>query len=111
MTYLVMLAALALLPVLAILFLRVNGAVAFMSLCLGSVLVTYVSGDVNDIVSSFAAKGSTSVQRQIQHQAVWHQLDSLQTAVILGGAAFSLLFLLFTHRSSGGDEEGKKHKG
>ena len=163
MTYLLVLAALALLPVLAVVLLRVNGAIAFMSLCLGSVLVTYVSGDVNDIVGSFTAKGSlnvhqwvqlgllvvpfllamlftrgsvggvkkftnvlpalasgllfalltvpllpANVQRQIQHVSIWHQLDSLQTAVILGGAVFSLVFLLFTHRARH-DEEGKKH--
>ena len=163
MTYLLVLAALALLPVLGIVLLRVNGAIAFMSLCLGSTLVTYVSSDVNDIVSSFATKGSLNVhqwvqlgllvvpflltilftrgsvnggkkitnilpalasgllfalltvpllpaniQRQVHHVALWHQLDSLQTAVILGGAAFSLVFLLFTHRKQG-EEEGKKH--
>lgn len=162
MTYLLVLAALALLPVLAIVALGVNGAIAFMSLCLGSVLVAYVSGDVNDIIGSFTAKGSLNVhqwvqlgllvapfllailftrgsvsgakkftnvlpalasgllfallavpllpaniQRQIQHVSVWHQLDSLQTSVILGGAVFSLVFLLFTHRKHH-DEEGKK---
>ena len=155
------LAALALLPVLAIVLLRVNGAIAFMSLCVGSVLVTYVSGDINDMFTSFAAKGalsanqwvqlgllvvpfiltilftrgsvsgskrftnvlpalasgmlfalllvpllSANVQRHIKHLSVWHQLNAMQTSVILGGAAFSLLFLLLTHRKSG--DEGKK---
>jgi hypothetical protein len=165
MTYLVVLAALALLPVLAIVLLRVNGAIAFMSLCLGSVLVAYTSGDVTDIISSFSAskhtlttnqwvqlgllvvpflltilftrgsvKGSkkltnilpalasgllfallvvpllsANVQRQIHHLSAWRQLSNLQTAVILGGALFSLIFLLFTHRKKGGEEEGKKH--
>lgn len=163
MTYLFVLAGLALLPALVIVLLRVNGAIAFMSLCLGSVLVSYVSDDVNDLASSFAAKGSLAVhqwlqlgllvvpflltllftrgsvsggkklvnllpalasgmlgallivpllpaglQRQIHHVSLWHQFDSLQTAVILGGAAFSLVFLLFTHRKRH-DEEDKKH--
>jgi hypothetical protein len=164
MTYLIVLAALALLPVLAILLLRVNGAIAFMSLCLGSVLVAYTSTDVDDLVNSFAAKGalnvnqwvqltlliapflltilftrgsvkgakkmtnllpalaagllfallvvpllSANIQRQIHHQAAWTQLSNLQTSVILGGALFSLIFLLFTHRTRH-DDEGKKKK-
>jgi hypothetical protein len=33
----------------------------------------------------------------------------LQTSVILGGALFSLIFLLFTHRTRH-DDEGKKKK-
>lgn len=166
MTYLIVLAVLALLPVAAIVWLRVNGAIAFMSLCLGSVLVTYTSGDMNDLVTSFTTKGSLStnewvqltllvvpflltilftrgsvkggkkvtnflpalasgllfallivpllsanVQRQIHHQAAWTQLSNLQTSVILGGAVFSLVFLLFTHRSKGHDEESKKKHG
>jgi choline-glycine betaine transporter len=78
MTDIALVAALALVPVLLVTLLRVNGAIAFMSLCLGSVLVT------------------------------WHQLDNLQTAVILGGAFFSLIFLLFTHR--GHHEDGHKKK-
>jgi uncharacterized membrane protein len=165
MTYLAILAALALVPMLAVMLLRVNGAVAFMSLCLGSVLVTYTSSDVNAIFGGFTASGTLSkyqwvqlglllapflltilfargavkgskrfinflpalsagllcallvvpllsadVQRHIHAQAAWHQLDSLQTAVLLGGATFSLLFLLVTHRAHHGDEEkSKKH--
>jgi len=164
MTYLIVLAALALLPMLAIVLLRVNGAIAFMSLCLGSVLVTYVSSDVDGVFTSLSSSKNTlttnqwvqlgllvvpflltilftrgsvngakritnvlpalaagllfallvvpllaaNVQRHIQHQAAWHQLDNLQTAVILGGAVFSLIFLLFTHRKRGHDDE-KKH--
>jgi len=55
-TYLIVLAALAAVPVLAILLLRVNGAIAFMSLCLGSVLVTYTSSDVDTVFTSFTNK-------------------------------------------------------
>ena len=166
MTYLIVLAALALVPVLLITLLRVNGAIAFMSLCLGSVLVTYPSGDVTSVFGSFSASHNTlttnqwvhvallivpflltilftrgsvkggkkitnalpalatglllallvvpllpaDIQRQVHSQPAWHQLDSAQTGVILGGALFSLVFLLFTHRTKHGDEEGKKHK-
>ncbi len=161
MTYLVVLAALALLPVLAILLLRVNGAVAFMSLCLGSVLVAYTSNDVTDLITSFSAHGTLDVRqwvqlallvapfvvailfargsvsghksltnllpalaagllfalltvpllplgtgREIQQVEVWRQLSDLQTMIVLSGAVFSLIFLLFTHRAHG-DESGK----
>jgi hypothetical protein len=164
MTYLIVLAALALLPVLAIMLLRVNGAVAFMSLALGSVLATYASSDINAIVGSFSAhdvagkyqwvslgllvipfaltilftrksvKGSrqvfnalpalasgllfvllvipllpSDVQRHVHAQTLWHQLDNLQTAILLGGATFSLLLLLITHRKKHDDGDEKKH--
>ena len=165
MTYLLVLAALALLPLLAIVLLRVNGAIAFMSLCLGSVLVAYTSSDVEGVFNSFSSSKNTlstnqwvqlgllvvpflltilftrssvsgskkitnvlpalasgllfallvvpllsaSLQRHIQHQAVWHQLSNAQTAVILGGALFSLVFLLFTHRKRSHEEGSKKH--
>jgi hypothetical protein len=162
MTHLVMLAALAVVPLLAILLLRVNGAIAFMSLCLGSVLVTYTSSDVTDVLGGFSAsknlstnqwaqvvlliapflltvlftrgsvKGAKSItnilpaaatgllcallvvpllpaglQGQLNTQTAWQQLNNAQTAIILGGALFSLTFLLFTHRRKH-EEEGKK---
>jgi zinc transporter ZupT len=166
MTYLIALAVLALLPVAAIVGLKVNGAIAFMSLCLGSVLVTYTSSDVDSVFTSFSSSKNTlatnqwvqlgllvvpflltilftrgsvkgskkvtnvlpalasgllfallvvpllsaSLQHHIERQAVWHQLSNAQTGVILGGALFSLVFLLFTHRTRGHDEEGGKKK-
>ena len=161
MTYLLVLVALALLPLLAILLLRVNGAVAFMSLCLGNVLVTYTSSDVADLITSFSRHGTLTVLqwvqlvllvlpfilailfarrsvggrkkftnflpalaagllfallvvpllpadlgREIQRTDAWHQLSSLQTFIVLGGAVFSLIFLLLTHR---GNADGEKH--
>lgn len=165
MTYLIVLGALAVVPVLLITLLRVNAAIAFMSLCLGSVLVTYTSGDVTSVFGSFSAshnslttnqwvqvalllipflltilftrgsvKGAKKVtnvlpaiatgllcallvvpllpadiQHQIHHQQIWTQLSNAQTAVILGGALFSLVFLLFTHRTKHEDEGKKKH--
>lgn len=167
MTPLIILAALALVPLLAILVLRVNGAIAFMSLCLGSVLVTYTSTDVDGVLTSMST-GSTrltvnqwsqlgllivpllltilftrgsvkgpkkftnilpalaaalltallvvpllpaNLQHQLHDQTVWTQLSNAQTAVILGGAAFSLVFLLFTHRTKPAPEGEKKKSG
>jgi hypothetical protein len=164
MTYLIVLLALALVPVVAILLLRVHGAIAFMSLALGSVLVTYTSSDVNAVFGGFSANGSLSkyqwvqlgllvvpflltilftrksvkgskqalnalpalasgmllallvipllpadLQHHIHAQPLWRQLSNLQTAVILGGAAFSMLFLLVAHRKKHDGEADKKH--
>jgi uncharacterized membrane protein len=164
MTYLIVLIALAVVPLLAIVLLRVNAAIAFMSLALGSLLVAYAAPDINTIFGGFSAgnqhdkyqwvnlgllilpflltilftrksiKGSkqwlnmlpalasgllfallvvpllpTDVQKEIHTTMMWKQLDNLQTAVVLGGAAFTLLFLLVTHRKKH-DDEDKKHK-
>jgi hypothetical protein len=165
MTYLLVLAAIALVPLVAILLLRVNAAIALMSLALGSVLVTYTSSDVHAVFGGFSAsasfnkynwiqlglliipfvltilftrgsiKGSkqlfnalpalasglllailvipllpADIQKQVHALTVWRQLDNLQTAVVLGGAAFSLLFLLVSHRKKHDEEGGKKAK-
>lgn len=163
MIYLIILAAIAILPVVAILLFRVNGAVAFMSLALGSVLVRYTSADVASIVSGLSSHPGTnllqwvsigllgipfllsllftrrsvsgnkqftnvlpalasgmlfalllvplfsvSLQAPLESQRLWQILSNLQTAVLLGGAFFSLLFLLLSHRGhTGGDD--KKH--
>lgn len=163
----IVLAALVLVPAAVIVLLRVNGAIALMSLCLGSVLIAYTATDVEGVLTSFAAKNSglavnqwtqlgllvapflltvlftrgsvngskkltnvlpavatgllfallivpllsASLQRNIHSQPAWNQLSNLQTAIILSGAAFSLLFLLFTHRTRKHDDDagGKKH--
>jgi uncharacterized membrane protein len=164
MTYLIVLAALAVVPTLAIVLLRVNGAIAFMSLCLGNVLIAYTASDVEGVVSSFTSRNplstsqwtqlgllvvpflltvlftrgsvkgskkysnalpalatgllfallvvpllSANLQRKIHTLGVWNQLSNLQTTVILGGAVFSLIFLLFTHRTRKNPDEEKKH--
>jgi hypothetical protein len=164
MTQLALLLAIVLVPVLLIAVLRANGAIAFMSLCVGSVLATYTSSDVAATVSSFSAgvsqtttqwtrlglllvpfvlamlftrasvRGSkqpmnllpalasgalfallaiplfsSSWQHELEGQAFWHQLDSLQTAVVLGGAAFSLLFILLSHRTRREESKHGRH--
>lgn len=40
-------------PLLAMVFLRINGAMVFLSLCLGSVLVQYVAAQANDMLGLF----------------------------------------------------------
>jgi hypothetical protein len=164
MVYLLVLAALGLLPGLLILAAKSNGAIAFMSLCLGSVLVSFVAPDMVDFITSMFrmdtlsvtqivkiallvvpfvlailfTKGSVAggkiltnfipsissgmlfallltpllsanLQKQIIAQPLWHQLSSLQTAVVISGAFFSLLFLLIAGRVHHADDKHKKH--
>lgn len=49
-------------PVLLLLFLRVNATLVFLSLCLGDVLVKFLSDDAITIVGSFSAHPSPTLQ-------------------------------------------------
>lgn len=49
------LAAIVLVPVVILLFLRVNAALVFLSLCLGDVLVQFVAPDANSFFTLFSA--------------------------------------------------------
>lgn len=84
MIHLAILLGLVIVPILAILLLRVNGAIAFMSLCLGSVLVQYASGDMTDLIMSFSAQGMLNVSQ-------WVKLSLLIAPLVLT--------VLFTHGS------------
>jgi len=53
MISIILLLGIVLLPLLAVLLVRSNGAVAFLSVCLGSVLSTLVAADVSDFVVGF----------------------------------------------------------
>jgi hypothetical protein len=86
MVPLVVLFGLVLLPLVAALLLRSNGAVAFLSVCLGSVLAGMVSADVADFVTGFTPIDSSAV-------AEW-------TRVVL--VALPLLISLFATRKSVG---------
>ncbi|HSW85346.1 MAG TPA: hypothetical protein VLF79_01880 [Candidatus Saccharimonadales bacterium] len=50
------LAAIALIPVVAILILRINAALVFLSLCLGAVLVQFVANDANVFLAQHSIK-------------------------------------------------------
>ncbi len=157
------LSGLILLPLVLILVLRAHGAIAFMSLCLGSVLVAYAAPDMTDFLTEFASfstllteqwtklilllvplvlaliftsksvMGSkqlanflpalatglllallvipllpADLQRSVQEHDLWGTLTNLRTAVLLGGAFFSLMFLLMTSRPSKSEEKHKK---
>ena len=90
MTFTLILIAVALLPALLVLLFRAHGAIAFMSLCLGSVLATYVAGDVTDFMTgimSLDALGSGE----------WVKLALLVLPLLLS--------LLFTTRTVRGHQQ------
>jgi hypothetical protein len=92
MTYLVILGAVVAVPTLAILLLRVNGAIAFMSLALGSLLVRYTASDVSSIASGLSSKVSPELVQ-------WVSLGLLVTPFLLAvvftrGSVSSKKFLL-----------------
>ncbi len=58
MSHDVLLIGFAAAPFLVLTVLRVNAAFVFLSLCLGEVLVQYVSADVNSFMQIFAARVS-----------------------------------------------------
>jgi hypothetical protein len=91
MTYLIVLGALALLPIVLIAALRANAAICFMGLCVGSVLVNYTSSDVTTFVTSFSPAKSVLDTNQ------WVQL-ALLTAPFL-------LTLFFTRKSVKGSKQ------
>lgn len=65
MVYLILLSCLVLIPLLLIVLLKSHGAIAFMSLCLGSVLMTYVASDMTDVATSMQSGQSPAVVSQI----------------------------------------------
>lgn len=66
MTSLIILGALVFAPVLLIAALRSNAAIAFMGLCVGSVLVTYTTSDVASVVSGLSPKTSLTTTQWVQ---------------------------------------------
>lgn len=54
MTNLLILGALLLVPAVLLVVLKANGGVAFLSLCLGNMLVTALGSDVSELLSSFS---------------------------------------------------------
>jgi hypothetical protein len=160
----VMLIAIAVaIPVLLFAVLRVNAAIIFLSLCLGSVLVNLVGSDANSVLLLFSAgvhdsnivlpltllfapavlttlimirtikKGlplllnilpslafgvvglllaiplcSAGVQGAITNASVWHDLQKLQTMVVILSAVVSLFFLWLQRPKRFSDDKKKK---
>jgi hypothetical protein len=61
MTPLILLSVLVLTPVIVAVVLRVNAAFLFMSLCVGEVLVQYMSGDASSLFSTLSSSNSDQI--------------------------------------------------
>ena len=73
-------------PFLVLTVLRVNAAFVFLSLCLGDVLVRYVSNDVTSFVQIFAARISPIGN------------SSMRLVLLFAPAALTTIFMLFSMR-------------
>lgn len=76
MNSLVLLGCLALIPPMATLVLRSNGVLVFLSVCLGSVLSTFVADDVGTVISGASKSGALATMQ-------WSQLGLLVIPVAL----------------------------
>lgn len=74
--YLIALAGLVLLPFLFVLVLRANSSIAFLSLCLGSVLALHVAPDIADVITA-ASRGDILATTQ------WAQVVLVITPFVL----------------------------
>lgn len=77
--------ALVVIPVLLLVLLRVNAAIVFLSLCLGSVLVQFVGSDAQSVVNG------ASVNPQISNNTV-------RLVLLLAPAVLTLIFMIRTVR-------------
>src|SRR4051812_40507543 len=86
------LAAIVVIPVIALLVLRINATLVFLSLCLGDVLVQFVATDANQFVSLI----SNSSSSQIHTSDDWMKIGLLILPVIL-----TAVFMIRTVRGAG----------
>lgn len=82
------LGAIVLVPVLFLILLRVNATLVFLSLCLGSVLVTYVVGDANSLVDWLSTSNATPKINTSQ--------DNIKLVLLLLPVALTSIFMIRT---------------
>ncbi len=86
MTPVILLGAIVLIPVMLLMFLRINATLVFLSLCLGNVLVQFVAPDANDLLallSSSRAGASVHVTTSNMLKLVLLLLPVVLTAVFM----------------------------
>lgn len=86
------LAAIVFVPVVLLMVLRVNAALVFLSLCLGSVLVQFAAGDTNSLISIFSARAPGS---ELPDN------NTLNIVLLLLPAVLTTLFMIKTVRRGG----------
>lgn len=86
------LAAIVLVPVAILLFLRVNAALVFLSLCLGDVLVRFVAGDAGNFLTVHA--------NQVPQQAANAGNDTVKLVLLLLPVVLTTVFMIRTIRGN-----------
>lgn len=84
------LGAIVVVPVVIIMVLRINAALVFLSLCLGDVLVQFVSGDTDSFMSLFSSSHAVS------HVATNH--NYVKVGLLLLPVLLTMLFMIKTVR-------------
>jgi hypothetical protein len=79
--HLILLAVAALLPVIILTLLRVDAAVAYLSLCLGYVLVQFVGNDTVSLVTAFSPHVSSVSENDIKIVFLW--LPVILTMIVM----------------------------
>lgn len=80
----ILLMAILIAPVVLLTFFRINAVLVFLSLCLGEVLVRYVAGNANSLITLFAPKVSPSM------------LNLLQVVMLLLPVVLTSIFMIGT---------------
>jgi len=75
-------------PVLLLMLLRINATLVFLSLCLGDVLVKFLSADAIDMADSFSAHGSSAGQAAVK------------VALLLAPVVITMIFMIKSVRKN-----------
>jgi hypothetical protein len=86
------LAAIVIVPVLLLMFLRINAALVFLSLCLGDVLVQFVAPDANEFLQLFSAHVPKNVDTGN---------DNIKILLLLLPVVLTAIFMIRTVRGKG----------
>lgn len=98
MTPVVALASIVLVPAVLLMVLRVNATLVFLSLCLGNVLVQFVVGDANSLITSL----STSHLTTAHVGTTIHTTDNtIKLILLLAPVLLTSLFMIKTVRGYG----------
>ncbi len=93
MTPIITLAAIVLVPVAVLLFLRINATLVFLSLCLGNVLVQFVASDATDFLSLHAD--------QVPQPAANAGHETIKIILLLLPVLLTSIFMIRTIRGRG----------
>ncbi len=99
MSPVIILAALVVVPIVLLMLLRVNAALVFLSLCLGSVLTTFLGPDANDMLGLMSSHTSSNLTTsQTTAQILLLTIPAVLTIIFMIKSVpkgFKLIFNLF----------------